>query len=167
MEVTAFVVSLIAISFAFVSLLLSIRADRRQQRAEERAERQETRENEEARARRSGWPAVVPSGGSGRPPSVRHKYAVRNAGQATITELWLWIADDSSGRQYGRRGGGKLTLAANESTDIVVDTTELFGPVGRFRPRKRPLDAILMVTWTDMDGSHTLRTDIRPPRRYE
>jgi hypothetical protein len=118
-------VSNLALLIAGISLVLALRSDRRAKRAEQRAlgaedraeradereERRDEREAEEAVARRRGKPVVVERGGSGghAASAVRHDYAVRNAGQATISELWLWI-EDESGNAVSTRAGGTIAL---------------------------------------------------------
>jgi hypothetical protein len=86
-------------------------AEDRAERADEREERRDERDAEEAVARRRGKPVVVERGGSGGPAAsaVRHDYAVRNAGQATISELWLWI-EDESGNAVSTRADGTIAL---------------------------------------------------------
>jgi hypothetical protein len=105
-QTASFVLSLVAIATAIGSLLLAIRTDRRQQRAERREERGEERAEADARARRSGRPIVLARGASGgaTAPRVQHNYAVRNGGEATITELWLWIEDGGWKRGLNSRG---------------------------------------------------------------
>ena len=156
-DVAAFVVSLFAIAFAGVSLFLSIRTDRRQGRAEERAERQETREEAEARERRSGRPIVIPRGGSGGQdaPRIQHDYMLRNAGRATIAELWLWV-EDGSGKVVSTRAGGRVGIAPNETGAAMA--VEVLQPV--------PEELALMVEWTDAEGRHSEFTGINPPRHH-
>jgi hypothetical protein len=149
------VISGIAIALAIGSFALSVRTDKRQQRAERREERRERREEDEALARRRGRPVVVPQGGSGGPTAnpVRHDYAVQNGGQATITELWLWI-EDTEGNVVSTRAGGPIALAPGET--LVQMSVEVRQPL--------PEGQSLMVQWTDQEGERIEPTGIRPPR---
>jgi hypothetical protein len=146
LETAAFVVSLIAITAALVSLSLAIRADRRQARAERREEAQ-------AVARRSGRPSVLPRGGSGGPTAERvsHSYQIRNAGEATITELFLWI-EDGEGNTVSTVAGGLVAIAPQDApVHMAVEV-----------PQPRPARQILMVKWRDNEGEHVEPTGIEP-----
>jgi hypothetical protein len=157
-EIAAFVVSLAAIGFALVSLVLSIRTDRRQARAEQRAERQETREEAEARQRRSGRPIVIPRGGGGGPgaPRIQHDYMVKNGGQATIGELFLWV-EDGEENVVSTRAGGRVGIGPGETGAAMA--VEVFQQPVRER-------LYLMVEWTDAEGTHEEYTGIDPPRHH-
>jgi hypothetical protein len=135
------VVSLFALGFAFVSLILALRADRRASRAE--------------RGARRGRPVVVPNGGSGGPGafSVSHNYVVANGGNAVITELALWIVD-RGGDVVSTRAGGPVVLAPGGPP--VHMTVEVSAPL--------PEEQELMVQWRDADGQHTESSGIQPPR---
>lgn len=155
MEVAALVVSLVAIGIAFGSLILAVRADRRAYRAEHRDELRLQHEQAEAEERRRGRPVVVPRGGSGGPTAnpVRHDYEIRNGGNATITELWLWIVD-GDGNVVSTRAGGPLALAPGDPPAHMA--VEVRQPL--------PHEQELTVQWRDADGEHTESTGIRPPR---
>jgi hypothetical protein len=154
-EIAAFVVSLAAIGFALVSLVLSIRTDRRQARAEQRSERQETREEAAARERRSGRPIIMPRGGSGGSGAARiqHDYMVKNGGQAIIGELVLWI-EDGEGNLVSTQAGGRVGIGPGETGAAMA--VEVF---------KQPVSEklALMVEWTDAEGTHREFTGINPP----
>jgi hypothetical protein len=136
-------------------LLLAVRADRRAYRAEHRDELRLQREGADAADRRRGRPVVVPSGGSGGQTAnpVRHDYQVRNAGNAAITELWLWIVG-SEGNIVSTRAGGAVTLAPGDPPAHMA--VEVHQPL--------PDEQELIVQWRDADGEHTESTGIRPPR---
>lgn len=155
MDVAAFILALIAVAISLGSLRLARRADRREDRAAERGERKEERDIVEATARRQGRPIVTPRGGSGGPTAnpVRHDYEIRNGGQATITELGLWIVD-GEGETVSTRAGGALALAPGDPPARMA--VEVRQPL--------PLEQTLMVQWRDQDGEHTEVTGIRPPR---
>lgn len=155
MDVAAFILALIAVAISLRSLRLARRADRREDRAAERGERKEEREIAEATARRRGHPIVTPRGGSGGPTAdpVTHGFVVRNGGQATITELGLWIVD-GEGRTVSNLAGGALALAPGDPPARMA--VEVRQPL--------PLEQTLMVRWRDQDGEHTVSTGIRPRR---
>lgn len=153
--VAAFLVSLVAIGIAFGSLILAVRADRRAYRAEHRDELRLQREQADAAERRRGRPVVTPRGGSGGPTAdrVRHDYMIRNGGNATITEVWLWIVD-GEGNVVSTRAGGQLALAPGDPpAHMAVEV-----------PQPLPDEQNLMVQWRDADGEHTESTGIRPPQ---
>jgi hypothetical protein len=123
---------------------------------DEREERRERREVEDAVARRRGKPVVMERGGAGGPSAnlVRHDYAVRNAGQAPISEIWLWI-EDAEGKVVSARSGGQIALVAGDP--VVHMTVDV--------PQPLPEEPIrLMVRWTDADGTRTEPTGIHPRR---
>jgi hypothetical protein len=153
-DAAAFIVSLAAAGIAFGSLLLAMRADRRAYRAEHRDELRLHREEAEAAERRRGKPIVMTRGGSGGPTAslVCHNYTVRNGGNATITELELWIAD-SAGNAVSTRAGGALVLAPGDPPlHTAVETRPPFLD-----------DQELFVRWRDVDGEHKESTGIKPP----
>jgi type II secretory pathway pseudopilin PulG len=153
MEIAAFVVSLVAITGALISLALSVRADKRAQRAEQREARREEREKTEAAARLRGRPIVTPRGGSGGPTAnpVRHDFEVRNAGESTIAELSLWI-EDVEGEPISTQAGGAVVLAPGELAHFAVEVRQ---PL--------PVEQVLMVRWRDADGEHVEDSGLRPP----
>jgi hypothetical protein len=155
MAAAALGVAILAVLIAFGSYLLARRADGRAEQAEKREDRREQREVDEARERRSGRPILSSGGISGGPsaPEVEHSYTMRNAGQATITELGLWI-EDANGKVVSTRAGGKMVLTAGESAAIGVQV-------------RQPLpesELTLMVEWEDAEGHHGPEsTGISPP----
>jgi hypothetical protein len=167
-------VAIVAVVVAGGSLALAFRADRRAKRAERRAQlaeeraeqadereaRREQREVEEAVARRRGKPVVMQRGGSGGPtaPSVAHDYLVRNAGRATISELWLSIEDADGTTVSAYDAGGLMAVVPADAP--VLMTVEVRQPL----PEKLPLT--LMVEWTDPDGTRTEPAGIHPRPYY-
>jgi hypothetical protein len=84
-----------------------------------------------------------------------HEYQIRNAGNATITELWLWIVD-GEGNVVSTRAGGPLAMAPGDPPAYMAVEV---------RQQPLPDEQELMVQWRDADGEHTESTGVRPPRR--
>jgi hypothetical protein len=156
MAAVALAVAILAVLIAFGSYLLARRADARAQNAEAREDRREKRESDDVRYRRSGRPVLSPNGTSGGPtaPEVAHSYMLQNGGQATITELGLWI-EDAEGKTVSTRAGGRMALAPDAAAAIGVEV-------------RQPLpesELTLMVEWDDAEGHHGPEpTGITPPR---
>lgn len=150
----ALVASVVAVLISLVALWFTYRADQRGERELDLTERQDQRQADEAVERRRGRPVITPRGGSGGPTAdrVRHEYEVRNAGQAAITSLELWIVDEN-GVAVSTRAGGLMVLAPNDApVHAGVDV-----------PQPRPAEQKLMVRWRDSDGEREEWTGIAPP----
>lgn len=152
MSVAAFVVSLIAIGVALISLRFAFRADRREETEAERSTRREAREEAEAAERRQGRPIVVAKGGSGGSTAdvVSHTYQVKNAGLAAISFLQLWMID-GEGKTVSSPSGGAMALSPNEVGLLSVEVRQ---PL--------PAEQTLMVRWRDADREHEESTGIHP-----
>ena len=158
MAAVALIVAVVAVLISFASYRLAKRADGRAQRAEQREDRREQREVTDAQDRRRGQPVLTGRGGSGGPtaPRIEHTYNLRNGGQATITELWLWI-EDASGNVVSNRAGGRMALVPGDpERPIGVE-------VGQPLPEG---ELTLMVEWTDAEGMRTESAGINPPRHH-
>src|SRR5262245_3837245 len=151
MAVAALIVSIVAVSIGLVSLMLTLRADRRGVGTERRDERRLEMQAEDAAQRRRARPIAVAKGGSGGPTTDRviHNYMVRNTGDTTGSEVALWIVD-GKGATVSTRAGGNVTLAPNESAHFAVEVAQ-----------PRPDEQELFVSWRDPDGEHTESTGIR------
>jgi hypothetical protein len=140
---------------AIFSLWLSVRSDRREERADVRDERRDQREEMAAALARRGRPVLQPGPLSGGPAAnpVHHEYLVRNAGQAAITALWLWIID-----------GNGVTISSVSGGDMVIGPGEATVWVGLDVRQPLPEEQTLMVRWRDPDGEHEQSTGIAPRR---
>lgn len=139
MEIAAFVVSLVALLWAGIALVYTHRADRRAGRAERRAE-------QEAVARLRAKPVAIERGGRGgrRAETTDYSYEVRNAGQGTLTELWLWH-QTPGGKSVSTKAGGRMVLAAGEAakSHLSVTTRQPYAE-----------EQEVWFEWVDDDGRH-------------
>ena len=136
-----------AIAIALFSLRYTHRADERAKRAEERADRAEKREEKAAVARRRAKPAAVIRGnrGSRRAETIDYWYEVRNAGQGTLTELYLWH-QTPEGDAISGRTGSLMVLVAGEAAEERFEITV-----------RAPYPDVqhLWFEWVDDEGRHS------------
>jgi hypothetical protein len=87
---------------------------------------------------------------------VHHEFEVRNVGQATITQLWLWIEDGDGCCVSSGSIGAAVVPPAGDPVVVGIDVRQ---PL--------PDQQRLLVKWCDQDGEHTEDTGIRPRRHSE
>jgi len=138
-------ISLVAVLIALGSFTLSIRNDRRLTRAE-RTSRRARIIVESRSASDEAFEQVFPRA---------FYFDVRNVGAAPAHHVQLWLTN---------RGGDRKVSSDMASRDLtlVPDEPSVPGSVNLEEEEFEPDELDVWIAWTDDEGSHEERTDVRP-----